>query len=198
MKGEPPRQHTIIPAPIAVHTLTPASGATANVHSPAGTSTETGQVRKPDRYGNQMGAKNAPMQKVHRCRLCTRTCPACRRSCLAAASSSLTQVKMDPVQNDPRQFAGDTSCILQPVAFCNCCSTTKRKPLTSSQLVGGTMGGIVCNDDTAPSLTKQEDFCNDYVSLYLCGTLPCVVPDRRCGLLVQREPLRRWARWNRP
>lgn len=59
------------------------------------------------------------------------------------------------------------------------------------------MGGIVCNDDTASSLTKQEDFCNDYVSLYLCGTLPCVVPDRRCGLLVQREPLRRWARWNR-
>lgn len=65
MKGEPPRQHTIIPAPIAVHTLTPASGATANVHSPAGTSTEIVPVRKPDRYGNQMGAKNAPMQKVH-------------------------------------------------------------------------------------------------------------------------------------
>ena len=158
MKGEPPRQHTIIPAPIAVHTLTPASGATANVHSPAGTSTEIVPVRKPDRYGNQMGAKNAPMQKVHRCRLCTRTCPACRRSCLVAASSSLPPVKMDPVQNDPRQIAGDTSCILQPVAFCNCCSTTKRKPLTLLAQRGRQMGGKVSRQYRPPLYQKWRIF----------------------------------------
>ena len=50
---------------------------------------------------------------------------------------------------------------------------------------------VFATTNTAPSLTKQEDFCNDYVSFYQCGTLSCVVPDRRCGLLVQREPLRR-------
>ena len=118
------------PAPIAVQTLTPAKGATARVHPPAGIRPKIVPVRKPDRYGNRTGAKSAPMQKVHRCRLCDPTCPACRRSCFAAASSSLTPARLNRVQNDPRQFAGGTSCILQPVAFCNCCSTTKRKPLT--------------------------------------------------------------------
>lgn len=53
------------------------------------------------------------------------------------------------------------------------------------------MGGIVDNDQYRPQFNKTGGFCNDYVSLYLCGTLPCVVPDRRCGLLVQRQPLRR-------
>ena len=126
------------PAPIAAHTLTPAKGATARVHPPAGIRPKIIPVRKPDRYGNQTGAKNAPMQKVHRCRLYTPTCPACRRSYLAAASSS--QI---PAQNDPRQIAGDTSCILQPVAFCNCCSTTKRKPLTLLAQRGRQTGGKV-------------------------------------------------------
>ena len=195
MKGEPPRQHTIIPAPIAVHTLTPASGATANVHSPAGTSTEIVPVRKPDRYGNQMGAKNAPMQKVHRCRLCTRTCPACRRSCLAAASSSLTPVKMDPVQNDPRQIAGDTSCILQPVTFCNCCSTTKRKPLTLLAQRGRQMGGKVSRQ-YRPHYIKNGGFYNAW--LY-CISIVYRGPVRsglflwcRCDV-VQRHPVRGWA-----
>ena len=43
----------------------PASGATANVHSPAGTSTETGQVRKPDGCKKCTHAKSAPVQIVH-------------------------------------------------------------------------------------------------------------------------------------
>lgn len=50
------------------------------------------------------------------------------------------------------------------------------------------MGGIVCNDDTASSLTKQEDFCNDYVSFYLCCPVCAVVPDRCRGLL--EEPVK--------
>lgn len=103
------------PAPIAAQTLTPAKGATARVHPPAGISTEIVPV------GNRTGAKVALVQKVHRCRLCTPTCPACRLLYSAAASSSLT-----PAQNDPRQIAGDTSCILQPVAFYRRCSKTKK------------------------------------------------------------------------
>lgn len=141
-------------------------------------------------YGNQMGAKNAPMQKVHRCRLCTRTCPACRRSYLAAASSSLP-----PAQNDPRQFAGDTSCILQPVAFCNCCSTTKRKPLTLLAQRGRQMGGKVSRQ-YRPHYIKNGGFYNAWlycISIIYRGPV-------RAGLLlwcrcdvVQRHPVRGWA-----
>lgn len=45
--------------------LTPAKGATARVHPPAGISTETGQVRKPDGCKKCTNAKSAPVQIVH-------------------------------------------------------------------------------------------------------------------------------------
>lgn len=97
-----PMKHTYFTTcPYCGATLDPGERCDCPRASPGGyqygnrTSTEIVPVRKPDRYGNQMGAKNAPMQKVHRCRLCTRTCPACRRSCLAAASSSLTPVRLN-------------------------------------------------------------------------------------------------------
>nr|DAE60405.1 MAG TPA: 4Fe-4S binding domain protein [Bacteriophage sp.] len=65
------------------------------MHPPAGISPKIVPVRKSYQYGNQMGAKNAPMQKVHRCRLCTPTCPACRLLYSAAASSSLTPARLN-------------------------------------------------------------------------------------------------------
>ena len=137
----------------------------------------------------QTGAKNAPMQKVHRCRLYTPTCPACRRSYLAAASSSLTPARLNRVQNDPRQIAGDTSCILQPVAFCNCCSTTKRKPLTLLAQRGRQMGGKVSRQ-YRPHYIKNGGLFNDHVSF----SVPCavfrMVPAGRCGVLEKWVALR--------
>ena len=48
-----------------MHTLTPAKGATARVHPPAGISTEIVPVRKPDRCKSCTSAKSAPVQIVH-------------------------------------------------------------------------------------------------------------------------------------
>ena len=75
--------------------LDPGERCDCNVHSPAGTSTETGQVRKPDRYGNQMGAKNAPMQK------CTGADCAPNLPGLPEIVFSRSKQQPDPGQNGP-------------------------------------------------------------------------------------------------
>lgn len=48
----------------------------------------------------------------------------------------------------------------------------------------------------ASILTKTEEFYNVRIynlSVSVCGPVPCVVSNRRCGLLVQRQSVRRCA-----
>ena len=181
MKGEPPRQHTIIPAPIAVHTLTPAKGATARVQPPAGISPKIVPVRKSYQYGNRTGAKVALVQKVHRCRLCTRTCPACRRSYLAAASSSLPPARLNRVQNDPGKLPG---------------MTDKKESRSHCWRSVGGRWAVKFSRQYRPHYIKNGGFYNAW--LY-CISIIYRGPVRsglflwcRCDV-VQRHPVRGWA-----
>lgn len=81
-----------------------------------------------------------------------------------------------------RQIDRGAGCILQPVAFCNWCPTTKK----AAQIVGAirTAKGVkVFPSIHTSSLTKYGGLFNDDVSFSVYRAVPAVVPAGRCSVL---------------
>lgn len=143
------------------------------------TSTETGQVRKPD------GCK-----KMHPCKKCTGAdyIPQLARPAGDRVLPQQAAVRLW-LKMTPGKLPGIPVAFYNRLHFATAAQQQKESRSHCWRSVGGRWA-VKFSRQYHPHYNKNGGFYNDYVSIPVCCPVFCVVPDRCCGVLEKWVTLR--------